>query len=177
MSAPVRVQQVFRVLPEGEVIGAEIGVWKGFMSKGLLQRENLSLYMVDNWKPVAGLENRGYSESAQQDNRVLAWAETDFASERRVVLEMDSVKAARFVPDGFLDFVFIDGDHSYVGVRTDIDAWLPKLKRKAWLCGHDYANPNEKCGEEVKRAVDECAATLGAEVFGGEDHTWFIKVP
>lgn len=46
-----------------------------------------------------------------------------------------------------LDFVFIDGDHSYEAVAQDIKAWLPKIKLGGILAGHDYAIPgvNKAC--------------------------------
>jgi hypothetical protein len=27
-----------------------------------------------------------------------------------------------------IDFIFIDGDHSYEGVKKDVDIWFAKLK-------------------------------------------------
>jgi hypothetical protein len=91
------------------------------------------------------------------------------------VLDMDSVRAAKFVPNDFLDFVFIDADHSYGGVKADFDAWWPKLKDGAWMSGHDYANESDPCGAEVKRAVDEAFWRVGGQLMLGADHTWFIK--
>jgi predicted O-methyltransferase YrrM len=40
--------------------------------------------------------------------------------------------------DGSLDFVMIDGDHSYESVRKDIQAWRPKVSPGGILAGHDY---------------------------------------
>ncbi len=37
-----------------------------------------------------------------------------------------------------LDFVYIDGDHSYEGVLADIDAWWPLIRSGGFLCGHDW---------------------------------------
>lgn len=49
-----------------------------------------------------------------------------------------SVATASQFADHSLDFVFIDGDHSYESVRDDISAWLPKVKSGGLLAGHDY---------------------------------------
>jgi hypothetical protein len=39
---------------------------------------------------------------------------------------MDFVKE---VEDGSLDFVFIDGNHSFEAVREDLGAWPAKIKK------------------------------------------------
>ena len=49
-----------------------------------------------------------------------------------------------------IDYLWVDGDHSYKGCAEDIRNWFPFLKKKGWLCLHDYANP---CG--VERAAQE----------------------
>ena len=40
-------------------------------------------------------------------------------------------------PDGFFDFIFIDGDHNYSGVIKDITLGLKKVKFGGILAGHD----------------------------------------
>ena len=44
--------------------------------------------------------------------------------------------------DGSLDFVFIDGNHEYDFVFSDIKNWLPKVKCGGVLAGHDYHAPS-----------------------------------
>ena len=40
--------------------------------------------------------------------------------------------------DGSLDFAFLDGDHSHEGLKKDIAAWLPKVKKGGIIAGHDF---------------------------------------
>jgi predicted O-methyltransferase YrrM len=40
--------------------------------------------------------------------------------------------------DESVDFIFIDGDHSYEATLTDIINYYPKVKRGAIFAGHDY---------------------------------------
>jgi predicted O-methyltransferase YrrM len=62
----------------------------------------------------------------------------------------DSIELSKTYEDDSLDFVFIDGDHSYEAVKADIQAWLPKVKSNGLLAGHDYG----WC-ESVRKAVHE----------------------
>lgn len=162
--------------------GAELGVWRGGLSSRLLVRKDVHLIMVDGW----GKARDSYRQSGdlladadaavQARNKERAILATQFAEDRRTIIEADTVDAALGVEDGSLDFVFVDADHSYDGCRADIEAWLPKLKPGALLCGHDYDHPDYP-GWGVKRAVDELASCLGLLVEIGVDRTWFVRLP
>jgi GR25 family glycosyltransferase involved in LPS biosynthesis/cephalosporin hydroxylase len=52
----------------------------------------------------------------------------------------DSVEAAKNYKDGSIDFIFLDGDHSYEGLCRDLEAWLPKLKPGGVIAGDDINN-------------------------------------
>ncbi len=67
-------------------------------------------------------------------------------------MHMTSAEAAKLVPDSSLDFVYIDGDHTYEGVTDDIRLWLSKVKPGGMIGGHDYANSKHP---GVQRAVTE----------------------
>jgi hypothetical protein len=47
------------------------------------------------------------------------------------------------IPDT-LDFAFIDGDHSWDGIRTDWDIVSPRTTARAILCLHDTAVPDSE---------------------------------
>lgn len=66
-------------------------------------------------------------------------------------MRMPSLEAAKRCVGwtGGLDFVFVDGDHSYEGCLADIRAWLPLVRDGGVIAGHDYDWPG------VRRAVDE----------------------
>jgi len=54
-----------------------------------------------------------------------------------------------------VDFIFIDGDHSYQGVKKDVDLWLPKLNPNALIVMHDIG-----WAEGVQRVVMEDVAPI-----------------
>lgn len=159
-------------------VGAEVGVYRGCMSNALFKLiPGLRLFMVDRWL-VYTKEERVASPKTRiariKQERV--WGKIKAAALKvaaaypgAVVIEDDSVAAATQVLDGSLDFVFIDGDHSYEGVKRDVLAWLPKVKPGGWLMGHDYGG---KPDGGVKRAVDE----LGIAVELDRDHVWAVKL-
>jgi hypothetical protein len=54
---------------------------------------------------------------------------------------MTSTEAARFMDDRSVDFLMLDGDHSYDAVMSDLDAWQPKMKKGGIISGDDYTWP------------------------------------
>lgn len=54
-----------------------------------------------------------------------------------------SIGAGESWPYGKMDFVFVDGDHSYEGCMGDIKAWLPNIKKGGIIALHDYEK--EEC--------------------------------
>ena len=87
-------------------------------------------------------------------------------------IRLPSVKAARCIEDGELDFVFIDGEHSYETARSDIEAWWPKVSSGGLLMGHDYHRPRSP---GVCRAVDEFGEEHGLKVGKRGHSVWFIR--
>src|SRR6185369_15014691 len=148
-----RWDTVLSRMPEGPIIGVEVGVWLGDMSQNLLAgRTDLYLWLVD-------LVIRGKALHL-----------TEFADKRRGTIMGDSVAAADAFDDNSVDFVFLDADHSYAAVRGDIAAWWPKVKVGGYLCGHDYGKkPHREMG--VQQAVEELFPD--AEI--DDDNTWFVK--
>ncbi len=55
-----------------------------------------------------------------------------------VVCRKRSLDAALDFADGSLDLVYIDAEHDYDSVVSDISAWLPKIRKGGWIAGHDY---------------------------------------
>lgn len=180
-----RANAVLQRLPSGPIKGAEIGVFTGAMSRCLLSRPDLSLLMVDPWEPFgesyaepdgAGDWHITLTQEQQDHYRRAAESAVGFAGDRATIIPKRSVDAAKSIPDGILDFVFIDGDHSYEGCRLDIEAWLPKLKPGGLLSGHDYDNHDfPKFG--VTRAVNEFIKHRALTLELDKNFTWFVRLP
>jgi predicted O-methyltransferase YrrM len=65
----------------------------------------------------------------------------------------DSVAAAQKLGEkrGTIDFIFIDGDHSYDACKADIAAWTPFVKRGGVIAFHDFGSR----ADGVTRAIFE----------------------
>ena len=64
---------------------------------------------------------------------------------------MTSQRADSHIRKG-IDILFIDGDHSYEGVASDLRLFAPKLRLGGYLVCHDYQRESLP---DVTKAVDE----------------------
>lgn len=79
-----------------------------------------------------------------------------------IMLPVESTQAAAFFGTGTVDFVFIDGTHTYEAVRADLLAWRRVLRPGGLLAGHDGDMPGvaRACAEvlgPVQRAIPGCS--------------------
>lgn len=117
----------------------EVGVAAGDYSSIFLQHWPGQYVMVDSWCHIDGYDdvmNGSDAEHEERYRKALSIAK-DYA-ERCSIYRMDSVRAAGKFKDGSLDFVYIDGDHSFEGCRRDLEAWWPKVRAGGVIAGHDY---------------------------------------
>lgn len=168
-------QQFLRLVKaRGLTNGAEIGVGYGGHCEELLNYRGIdSLIGVDPY--AHRLRCTDVTNLPQRDlDRVHTRALDRLArfGRRFELIRMTSTQAAKRVEDGSLDFVYIDGDHQYDSVITDLSAWFDKVRDGGVLAGHDYDNP-ELPG--VQQAVDGFFQRLGWEVNHAGDHVWWVQ--
>jgi len=65
-----------------------------------------------------------------------------------------------------LDYVYVDARHDYAGVKEDLEAWWPKLRKGGLLAGHDFIPDGiVKEGDfGVQKAVHEFVGKHGYEI-------------
>ena len=69
-----------------------------------------------------------------------------------------SAEAANSFEDGSIDWIYVDGDHSYEFVKQDLNLWWPKISTGGTICGDDYQDGKyqvESLDFGVVKAVDE----------------------
>ena len=134
----------------------EIGSWTGnsaVLIGTIVKRVLGKLYSID-WY-LGGKAEEHLKETAEIiDVRKVFLDNINFFNLNDTVeqLPITSEEACKNFENDYLDFIFIDGDHSYEMVKKDINYWLPKLKKGKIIAGHDYYN-DDYTG--VKKAVDE----------------------
>ena len=74
----------------------------------------------------------------------------DCFGDRVEMLRMTSKDALKMFKKESMDFIFVDGDHSYEGTKWDCHNYYPILKEGGFFCSHDYGFL-----EDVRRAVDD----------------------
>ena len=126
---------------------AEIGSWKGRSTHALCTGCEYPVTAVDHFMGSAG-EEEAHKE-AQGDAIYNQFLTNMKGFTNLTVNRKASLDAVQDYPDKAFDMVFIDGEHTYEGVKADIRAW--RSKARILLCGHDYCDawPN------LKKAVDE----------------------
>lgn len=140
---PRRRDNYIKNLIKPNSVGIEIGVWEGAFAYYVLSKTNPEqLYLVDPWKwPPQNTERYGEADP-EKDQRIEGYYNEVvrlFENNPNVsVLRMTSLEASTKFPDEFFDFIYVDGDHSYKGVISDLKSYLPKLKSDGILIGDDY---------------------------------------
>jgi len=82
--------------------------------------------------------------------------------------KMASDEASKLYEDGSIDFLMIDGDHSYDAVYKDIINFLPKMRSGGLITGDDAYDPR------VKKALEDAAGHLNPVNNGVQ---FFINIP
>ena len=80
-----------------------------------------------------------------------------------------SLDAAKLFHAEELDFVYIDGDHTYENVKAELDAYWPLIKRGGVMGGHDINFYG------VMRAVGEFAQENQLHPRTDEQDWWIVK--
>lgn len=111
------------------------------------------MYGIDNWSANAE-SHKQRNKDDQAYNETLDNLKTYIDSGQFIIIRKTSMDALINIPDGSLDFVFIDADHTYDAVKEDINGWTPKVRFGGIVSGHDYYEFGSGKGGIIP-AVDE----------------------
>lgn len=126
----------------------EVGVCTGksitYLANGLINKKiKLDLYGIDHFLGSPEHVNMIFKDQIADNKEYLYHLCVDNLKKCNVydyvsLMKIDSVNGASKFQNEFFDVIIIDADHSYEGVKQDIDAWLPKLKPGGIIAGDDY---------------------------------------
>lgn len=139
---------VLDMLPKGTV-GIEIGVWKGDFSAQILRAARPgTLHLVDPWLVSDAADRSGeawYGESKISQSgmdAICEQVEMRFASEiangKVQIHRADATVALGALAPESVDFVYVDGDHGYDGVVSDLAQAFRVTKANGLICCDDY---------------------------------------
>lgn len=127
-----------------DLVGVEIGVSRGDSINTVTENcPNVSkIYGVDPYLPWKDVEGRMIDGLELDMIKTEAYLQHKYSpvKEKIEILEMKSSEAVLRFDDESLDFIFIDGDHTYESVLEDLTLWYPKIKNGGLLMGHDFAS-------------------------------------
>ena len=155
-------------------VGVELGVLYGYHAQHLVEAcPQLFLYGVDAFRKLR--PGNGYDEVSQQWFDDLCVKTRSFLEPtgRWQLIRETTVEAARTFTRP-IDFVFIDADHGYEGVRDDIRAWWDHVRPGGIVAGHDFDHSD---WPGVRRAVVECLDEYGLEPTVDYGYVWWVRKP
>jgi hypothetical protein len=161
----------------------EIGSYKGKSTAYLAVEKinsgkNIKIDIIDSWNGEDGTGRAPWSDYIDEPDKGVKKPNGDIFEEFKTNLQSVlhtinpiqalSLDAVKNYQDKSLDFIFIDGDHNYEGIKKDLIAWRPKMKDGAIMAGDDY---NPSWG--VIQAVDEFFGKDKVQVIGGQ---WKVQL-
>ena len=128
----------------GYKVGAEIGTAKGHFAKWLCVKiPKLKLFCIDPYKVYEGYVEYKEGDQLELDSK-FEEAKTKLAKFNVEFVRKYSMDAVKDFPDNSLDFVYIDANHSFEYVVSDIAEWERKVRQGGIISGHDYWNSQER---------------------------------
>jgi predicted O-methyltransferase YrrM len=122
---------LLREIPKGGVM-AEVGVAHGDFTRQILDIcQPRKLYLIDLWSA----DSARYADLME---KVRARFEAEIESGVAEILHGYSWDMLATLPDGSLDFAYVDAAHDFESVEHDLAACEPKMKQGGIIAGHDY---------------------------------------
>jgi predicted O-methyltransferase YrrM len=153
-----------------KITGLEIGTDKGLNAFNMLNTiPNIEkLYLVD---PYISYIDGDDKKKTMLTSKKEAQRRLSCFSDRIEFIEKTSVEARKLnIKD--LDFIYIDGNHSYDFVKTDIKLWYETLKKDGVIGGDDFCVRFPG----VCRAVIEFAISNNLKIKGAGNDWWYEKI-
>jgi hypothetical protein len=150
----------------------EIGVFKGQFSQFLASKIPNRLYLVDPWEcgpMISGDQDGNNVELFTNAENLYKVVNHHFRFFPNVSIHrMKSNEFFALSKPNSYDVIYIDGDHSYEGVKADLECARVTIRKYGWIMGHDYEMNMEKTNNVydfgVKKAVDEFCEAYGYSI-------------
>jgi glycosyltransferase involved in cell wall biosynthesis/predicted O-methyltransferase YrrM len=156
---------------DGDTI-VEIGSWFGKSTKYLSEKLNeynkkVDLIVIDTFK---GTQNEEIHKEIVGNTSIYQDFYYNVNNPDITIIKENSHEASKLFSNGSIDYLMIDGDHSYEGVKQDIQDYFYKVKPGGIISGDDY-----KAFQGVRMAVDEFFG--GADIKTVDKLHWYYRIP
>lgn len=166
-------------------IGAEIGVHLGDFSKRILDVvAPAELHLIDPWEHLqseeyedtwyGGEAEGGQSEMDKRHRSVCDRFAGEIDAGKVKVHRGYSTDVLEKFPDGYFDWIYIDGNHLYEFVMKDLELSFQKTKSGGFVTGDDYADGGWWAGG-VKKAVNDFAKLDEAELITTKNEQFIFR--
>ena len=124
---------------EGDLVGCEIGVCHGFTTELWVKKiPNIKkIYAIDNYPSFVDWDGTRVTEDRQAETKRRCIERLEPYKDKIEFIFDTSENAAFNMKEDSLDFVFIDGDHSYETTLKDLIDYWPLVKTGGVFAGHD----------------------------------------
>ena len=135
----MRRDTIFSFLKDLSGVFVEIGTCWGGFAEWLKQNSSATaLITIDPYRKFdTGYEDALNDMTQEQMDHKFQLVAQRLLPQGIMMMRETSYKAAAFFKDESIDFLYIDGNHSYSAVLTDLIRWWPKIKRGGYICGDD----------------------------------------
>ena len=121
----------------GKGVIVEIGSWKGkstvYLAKGSKAGNNIAIYAIDPHQKTQAHRDLKVVNTFNEFKKNIKEAGVDDIIEPIVKTSKEASKNW----DKLIEFLWIDGDHSFPMVKLDFDLWVPYLVRGGIIAFHD----------------------------------------
>ena len=139
-------KDVIKHMPKGGIV-AELGVFEGFFSQMILTiNKPEKLHLIDCWETQEDFDdlekniNANNEKQEQRYDKVVNKFKKEIENNTVEIHRKYTNDAVNDFPDNYFDWIYIDADHRYNGVLSDLTLYLPKLKKDGMYAGDDYAD-------------------------------------
>ena len=156
---------------KGELVGVEVGVCLAHTTEAFAKGiKNLKkLYAVDNYPTFVDWDGSDWNKDRQDLMKKAAQDKMLAHKDKVEFLHVSSEEFVKTIEDESLDFVFIDGDHSFEAALKDFQNYYPKVKKGGIFGGHDIQL------DSVRNALTYFLKEKSNEVIGVTNSAWYLR--
>jgi len=159
------IKKAIEIFGKKPITAIEIGTDKGYNAKDILKRLNISkIYLID---PYTSYE--GYNKSYASSEKIAKKELHKWNKKGKIVWLRDYSDNAVKKIKGKVDFVYVDGNHSYDYVLNDLRNYWPLVKKSGLLAGHDINF------DEVSRAICDFIKERDIYFTADKKDWWIVK--